>query len=96
MGKVGENILLECDSSPSYPPSSLSWRIEQDGKSSIVLGQEILKKKASEKREKLACVICNIFGFWLSEFLCTWKRKKYTNLKNQILSRSNFIMMLGD
>ena len=66
MGKDGENILLECDSSPSYPPSSLSWRIEQDGKSSIVLGQEMLKKKVSEKRKKLACVICNIFGFWLN------------------------------
>lgn len=46
MEKDGENLLLECESSPSYPPSSLSWRIEQDGKSSNVLGQEILRKKA--------------------------------------------------
>ena len=80
MGKDGEILLLECDSSPSYPPSSLSWRIEQDGKSSIVLGQEILKRKASENREKLACVVCNIFGFWLNEFLCTCKRKKNTQI----------------
>ena len=74
MGKDGEILLLECDSSPSYPPSSLSWRIEQDGKSSIVLGQEILKRKASES------VVCNVFGFWLNEFLCTCKRKKNTQI----------------
>ena len=44
--KEGEIIMIECESSPSIPASSLSWRVEEDGNSRTVQGQDIQERKA--------------------------------------------------
>ena len=38
--RQGEPLMVECASSPSNPAASLSWRLEQDGTSTSLRGQQ--------------------------------------------------------